>query len=244
VVGKEVEFDDGAVDDNGNAEPPVKVWVQKLNPIDHSNAMKQANAARARILAMRKGSDDPEYMSLVSDVDDIPEREDLIQYAIAEQLYKAEMSAESELAESDEWSKDGYLEGLRDAWIGGLESKMVEFPDDPEVIKVRSELEKFRSSIDERMVEVKEDLMVQHEIYTDDELRQKVLTRMIDIQADMEWMKELRRCQVFYSCREPENHKVRYFSNLDEVDELPNEVFGVLLQAYEELEVPVSEGKD
>ena len=238
VVGKEVTFDDGAGE-------PITIWVQKLNPVDTSTAMKRANGERARVLSLKHHTDTDEYLAIRVDVEGMAsEREGLIEYLIAEDMAKHLQSKEAELAAEDEWAKENYLEGLREAWENGLEDKWLVDPDDEEANRVRLEIKRFADTVVEQSDDHKDFLKAAYEDYTTEKLVDLVTDRMIEIQADMAWMKEFRRCEVWFCVRDPENHRDYYFENRDEVDALPLEVLQRIQDEYASLSVETLEGKD
>lgn len=242
VVGKMVAIDDGQGD-------PVEVWLQKLNPIDQEKAMRGANAARARFLAIRKDTDSDEYNSLYSQVYDVGDVDQLVEYLIAPELGKLAIARESELAEEDEWANDNYLQGLRDAWEGndetpGLMEVYHRNPEDKEAAAVYAGLKKFMEQVEKSLEGERKALKKEYANRDIERLREDVLVQLIDVQADIEWMKEFRKAEVWLAVREPNDPKKRYFSTREEVDELSLEVQTRLMEAYRSLSVDVVEGKD
>jgi hypothetical protein len=242
VVGQMIKIDDGQGD-------PVEVWLQKLNPIEQEKAMRQANAARSRFLSIRKNMDSDEYQSLNSQVYDVGDKQQLIEYLIAPEMGKLAVARESEISEEEEWSKDNYLQGLRDAWEGdddtpGMYERYHTDPEDPEAKAVFEGLKKFTLQVEKSLEGEKKALIRDLEGRDIDKLREDVLVQLIDVQADIEWMKEFRQAEVYYAAREPSDHKRRYFNGREEVGELSMEVQTRLLEAYRSLSVDVIEGKD
>jgi hypothetical protein len=142
--GKELRLDDG----DGEAT----VWLQKLSPVDHATAVSRASAARARALMSRNDPDSDDYMSAYGAViGSGVERETLIRYINLPELGNKEMIIEAEMAAEEEWSKDDYLQGLRDAWNDTLELRYALEPDDPECKRVFAELTRFADAVNARM---------------------------------------------------------------------------------------------
>lgn len=235
VVGKEVKVDDGHGD-------VVVVWMQKLNPVQHEDAMRKANARRARCLAMKRNPDSPDHQAVMSQVYDL-DIDSLIDYLVVPEIQKYQMAREEELAAEDEWSNDNYLQGLRDDWNISLERAYAENPDDPEAKRVKDELTRFSEAIHKASEGHEESLRKQFAARPVEELQDKVANQFIEMQADMEWMREFHRFELFYAVRDPLHHKKQYFENLEELDLLSSEVLELLNTEYRGLSVDVTEGK-
>lgn len=233
-VQKSITFDDGQGD-------PVTVIVRKLNPIDHQNALRYANAARSRASALKNHPDDDEYQSQWSSLLDY-DRDNLTTYLREDFRINRSPVLEAELADDEEWKKDSYLDGLQHAWEDGLKETYAADPEDTEAKRVLSELERFTDTLDEIVqaaVDAFEDDLDKKDI---EDLRRQVFDKLMDSQASISWLTEYRRCEIAFATR-TEDGKEKYFKHRDEVSELPIEIFQALQEAYRELSVEVSEGK-
>jgi predicted nucleic acid-binding Zn-ribbon protein len=236
VRGKAIEIDDG----NGES---VKVWLQKLNPVDHAAAVRAADAARARVLSVKNAKDSDEYMAIYADIL-AAEREAMVGILVAIERSRIQPLSDAEKAAEDEWSEDNYLTGLRDAWDGGLRDKYLDDPEDPETKRVYDELTRFLAQVKEDVddkVSVHEDGL---NAMTDAELRQLLFDHNIKVSSDFAWMNEYYRQEMFRSTRDSKNHKDRIFESRSDVDELQIETYQVLHQGLRELNVEPLEGKD
>lgn len=236
VTGKEVSINDGSGD-------PVVVWIQKLTPVDHETAMRRANARRALFLSIRRMPETEEYQACAMDVYEADD-DALIAEIVEGELAQKRLAIAAELAADEEWSKDDYLQGLEDAWTENLNERYNEEPEDPEAKRVFIELKRFADTVDERLADEREALMNDRSGYDRDELEQIVIKERIETLADLEWMKEYRKCELWLSIRESEDHSKRYFRQRADVDDLAQQVLSPLVVAYQELQVDVVEGKD
>lgn len=236
IVGKEVRLEDG-----DNFE---EVWIQKLNPVEMADAARRADAIRARQLAMKNLANEDDYqaqMSAVLDYGDEPGR--LIDYLISEDRSRSLRRHAAEMGADEEWSKSNYLEGLRDAW-GTLEATLASNPEDIEASRVGAELKRFNDEVDDM---VEDDMAVLKDTMMSlpmDELRDRMVKRLIEFQANSTWLEEFYRCQLWFGVRQKDNHKQRYFESREEVDGLAVAAFRLLREHYESLEVESVEGKD
>ncbi len=234
VRGKEVVIDDG--------EGGVKVWLQKLNPVEHESAMRNANAQRARALAVKKNVEGAEYQAVMSQVYDL-DVDSLIDYLVMPEIQKYQVAREEENAAEEEWSKDNYLQGLRDSWNDRLELAYAEDPENVDAKRVFEELQRFDAQVEKLTEGFEDNRRKDYASQAVESLQEKVATQFIEMQADMNWMKEFHRNELYYSVREPDHHKSRYFSSLEELDQLSQEVTIALQTEYRSLVVDVTEGK-
>jgi hypothetical protein len=228
VVGKDLTFDDGSGE-------PVTVYLRKLNPVDQETAIKKANAARARVYATGRDPESDEYGELLSQAIDLGTTEDLISYLIQSRLVDFTMAKESELAAD---------EGLREAWESGLQERYHIDPEDSEARHVFSELQRFADLVAPYVDDEREALEQTYDGKDLEELREIAAQQLVAISADIAWVREYRKSELWLATRVPDNHRERYFDSRDEVDELPAEIFNRLIEEFQSLNVGTTEGKD
>jgi hypothetical protein len=237
VTGRDLLLDDGSGE-------PIPVWVQKMNPVEASEAMRRCDAARAKALTIRSDPSSIGYQAIKASVLDIGEDLDRIaDILLAEDRMKAVQSTESRLANEEEWSKDNYLQGLRDAWADDLERRWLEDKTDPEAARVWSEMNRFTTLVGEMVdneMEVLKEVAMGRPL---EDLQDDLVQRLLDIEANQRWLEELHRCEIFFGTRETDDHRRRCFAERAEVDELSPMAYQRLRTAYENLEVDVLEGK-
>lgn len=234
VRGRELSLDDGSGE-------PVKVYVKKMTPVDHEAALRGANAARSRTLSVRRDVNSDEYQAMWGEVEGY-EHSELLTYLALEEAGSREPVVEAELAAEEEWSKDDYLQGLRDAWVD-LEETYHTDPDDVDAKRCFDELARFAALVDERVAGDLESLRRDFAGKSVEALRELVFEKIVAAKASMSWLLEYRRQEVFLSTYDPDR-KLRYFEKRSEVDEIAAEVFAALSNAYREISVDPLEGKD
>lgn len=240
VRGRDLTIGDGGGD-------PVLVWIQKMNPLEHEKSIRKAGAAKARVLMAARDKDSEEWQEAFSDVADIGDRTALIDYLISDDVAKFQDAKEAELSFADEWAKDGYLQGLRDSW---------DDPDNPlskayhldseneEARRVFLELKRFTDQVQEEVQPEIERLRRDYEQTDEETLHDRALRRFVELRSGLAWLREYRNCEVYFSVREPDDHRKYYFTAREQVDGLAPQVFAQISMAYQELVVDVTEGKD
>lgn len=245
VVGKEIFVGDDSGDE------PIKVWLQKLNPADHSIAIKKSNAQRAKLMGLLKKpitacpqcgvkADDAETLQSMLDTIYSTDRDILVEYLIARPLLDRSEAIRSELAAEDEWAKDEYLKGLDEAWE---DLQWEPSDDDPDYLRVKTERERFIKSVEDAVIKEREYLIRQWDGIQDEELFDSVLKKQIENEADLAWFREYQLCQLWLGVRTAENHNIRYFEDRAEVGTLQSEVLDYLLEQFDAVSVDINEGK-
>lgn len=259
--GKEVTLTDGAIeeilhpvegqDEEGNPLPPdvevvelpaVVVYLKKINMNDNAAAIRKANAARARIIAGGRNPESDIYQSVYGDVLD-SERDELIDILISPEAAKIAESASAEISSRDEWSKEGHLQGLVDAWEDGLKARLEEEPEDEEALRVKAELDRYEKEVNDTVKTGIEKLRRDRQDMSEDAILEEATKALIKVQGDTAWIDEYRKCEVFYATRKNENRDERYFESREEVDDIDPKILVKLLEEYRRLAVDVQEGK-
>lgn len=236
VRGREVTLDDGTDD-------PVVVWIQKLNPVEHSQVARKAGAARSRLLALKYDKESDDYQALVDGL--IQSDRDLLveMLTLAEQVRITPL-AEAQIAEEDRWKDDDYLQGLRDGWADEMSERFMLDPEDTEAKRVHDELDRYLQEVD---ASVSDDLDFFREglqTMSDRQLLDTATESRLKAAADTAWIVEYYRCEVWLGTRSVKDHKQRLFDARSEVDDLQAPTWEILSTAFRELTVEPTEGKD
>lgn len=242
VKGTSVVFEDttGAGDD-------VAIWVQRLVPFEVTQCAEKAAAAQAMwtLLKFKDASDEKRLAILAkADYDNmLDQRTDMIDFLIAGDVLEAQSSCESELAEEEEWAKDSYLDGLRESWLDKYKKEHHTEPT-PESEKVWAELCRFSDKVDELVDRERVKLRRDYAKKSNETLREEVVDKLIAQQGNATWLQEYTLWEVFFSCRDSEDHRQRYFHDIDEVRLLDDEPLVRLVEAINELNIQPQEVKD
>lgn len=235
VRGRELTIEDG----DGEAT----VWIQKLNPIEHSQATRKADAARARVLSVKFDKECEEYLALLNDVLEA-DPEVLIDILAAEEEARLLPITEAKIADEEKWKEDSYLQGLRDAWREGVKDAYELDPEDVEAKRVHDEIERFVNEVKEEVAQGVESVRMSLRQTTHKELVELSMNQRIKAAADMAWVNEYYRSEIAIGTRHPDDHKKRIFSTREDVDVLQLEAYVPLASAFRNLTVDPVEGKD
>lgn len=236
--GEELELNDGQYN--------AKVWLQKLNPIESETAVRRANAARAKFMLSVADRESETYLSLLNEVVDYTPQE-LVEFLAAQDIAQRMEALESEYAETKDWNKDDYLQGLNDAWTDELEERYLtsqaEGIPDPEAEKCFEELTSYQKGLEQLLLAEQETATLVYQNRTSEELRDQVVERMFKLQADVAWLGEYRKCEIWMGTRVSKTDHTKAFEQRREIDDLPAETINLLVEGFLGLSVPVLEGK-
>lgn len=227
---------------------PVEVWLQKLNELDRNTAIRRASAAQARYQIDVDDEQSDTFNAALAEVHDL-DRDQAITMAIAEDVSRVRARVEAERAMDEEtWGKNGYLQGLVDAWIGnedseGLAATFQEQPEDPEAVRVKGELDRFEQEVYGLVSAQVDALRRDLQETPEDRLYRLAAKALLKGRSDQAFLAEYTRQTLYLGVREPDDHGRRYFSTLAEYDDLPDKVRLELTAKYNDMTVEPAEGK-
>lgn len=236
------------VDPESGEPVEAKVRVRKLTKPDHEIVLRRAGGARATLLAAAKDRDSDLYRLAWGDVHDL-DRDALLDLVLAEteREERRSVTARLEMEDGSEWAKDGYLQGLMDAWRDGLAERYAADPSDEEAARVFAELKRFTDTVGRHLDEWRREQTLVWESTGDDALRDRAAEVLVAGRADRAWQDEYERSTVWRACRKTDAPLALYFETRDEVDLLEAwapDAYALLLATIERITVGVDEGKD
>lgn len=240
VTGREVVFDDGEGE-------PLELWLQKLTPAETQEAVNRSRPAKSRITSIKRLPDDASERMLYFDQMDeygIYTTDEMIAFLIQPKLNQYALSAEARVADEKEWSEDDYLTGLQNAWNEGLKDTYAADPEDADAARVFGELRKYTDQVQAEIDAEERELTYELQDLEEDELRKRIVNKLIEDHGDNALIEEFRRQQLFFATRLGSDHSKRYFQSREEVDSCQGPVYNKLVLTYIELSVDSFEGKD
>jgi hypothetical protein len=226
----------------------IPVWIQKMNPAEHQEAIINANGARAVVLSLKKqhDADTPsrEYVSITTDIDDLAaDRVNLIDVLALTNMIGYQTRAEAELASEEEWAKDDYYQSLVDAWIGEMEDRYTKNNLDPEALRVFDELNRFNDLV-EIMVDKHRERTIESLLSKpDDVLYRQAVDMIIEARADSAWIESYKSIQLYFSVKDAQSRE-KYFESVEECKTLDPRVSALLNAFIDDLVLDPLEGKE
>lgn len=245
VRGRELTFDDGVVvtEADGTVLAPPSVWIQKLNPVEHSQATRKADAARAKTLTIKFDKECEEYLAILNDVLSA-DREILIEILAIAEGQRVYPISEAKIADEEAWKADNYLQGLRDAWSDGVKDAFELDAEDVEAKRVHDELQRFIDLVNADVASQVESCRMSLRQTPHHELVEMSMDKRVKDAADISWVNEYYRSEMAIGTRYIDDHKKRYFPTREDVDILQLEAYLPLAMGFRQLTVEPVEGKD
>lgn len=233
VRGREVTISD----EDGD----IVVWIQKLNPVEYTQCLKKADAARARVLSALRDKESDDYNAAIADLL-AADRETLTTLLVSVERGRLAPMVEAQVGAEEKWAEDNYLTGLYAAWED-LEPVYVDDPEDKEAARVKAALEEFIKDCEKELEEQVEAFQMGLDATSDDELLELAIGHNIKLVGDITWMNEFYKQEVMTAVRYSDNHAVRVLESREDVDALQGETYGALSEAVRGLMVDPVEGK-
>jgi hypothetical protein len=237
-------------DDDGDF---VELYLRKPSDTQFDTILRRSNAARARYAKMGEDPESEEYESVYGTLLDFDHKL-IVTLAMAEAYGKAKLRTESQVEHEDEWAEEGYLQSLVDRWNGdeqnrGLRDVWVLDPEDAsaegdEARHIYKELERFQHEVEERFVAVDQEVRENFEGRDFGVLMDLAVQELLKRNSNDAFAREFEHQQIFYTTRDPDDQSKFYFGTVDEVRDLPKQIFAQLAAECTLLMVDVTEGKD
>lgn len=220
-----------------------EVWIEKLKPLEMDQALRIANAEKSKWLAKRYSDSDDRY-AVRNDISEFTQtRQSMIDFLTLQYLAEKHAVISAELASKGRWAEDEYLVGLTDAWNDGLKDRYAVDPEDEEAKHVMDEMKAFDMEVAKEVEKERQRKNREFDDLSDAELYEKIVDDVIELESNQVWLTKLKLVQLRFAVRDIKDHSQYYFSNPDEVSLVAPEVVKVLINAYDDVSVGVTEGK-
>lgn len=280
--GKLHTFKDPGGEDSEHGPIEVTVYVRKLRQFEVEKVQGAAEAERAKTLARYRDPEGDDRQVVVQRVWDLvdkatldPSDEEskklpivalLATYEVGEKAKAIE--AEHEGADGSEWAKDGYLQSLREAWLGDADREGLKFVyaivgDKPieewsedalagdfteEIVadarRVFDEFKRFNDEVDQLLQDEMTEARDSLEGLAFEALFDRAVAKMVEEEGQIAWMRGLRYGELLHAVRDAKDHGARYFRDLNEIVELDPDIRAELMAVIGSMEIGTDEGKD
>jgi hypothetical protein len=228
----------------------VSMWMRVPSPDNQQEAVQKAGAKQARLRQALRDENSDEHIALMGDMDQLDTREDMEEFVLSvedgelreraynEVLY-GEYGSNWESGDNKETGEPGldYMGVLQATFDRSEELKVEGIPpeDDEEFQRLQMVYNQFQSEVDERAGELRNAAAVKIKNQSDDQLRNVIWKRMVDLLCRTAWLEEYTRWLTFYACRYPNDRKKFYFRDPGEIADLPEFVQNQISDKYREV---------
>jgi hypothetical protein len=211
VKGKDVRFNEGGVVADGDeSDDDIVVWVQPPDPFQREEALRAAQAAKARA---RAGAKDPESQTSLEADELLSELEadDLSDFLVDQMVGELRPRAIRDVLGRDEWEDFTALQDSMREW------EEAGYPETEEWAPLIERDKAYGEQIQERMKEVLEDTRESMKLLPAEEVKKRVRKRLVDQVANQAFMQAYEIHMLYYSCRDDENHTELFFEDFNEL---------------------------
>lgn len=243
----------------------IDIWMRKPSAQQYDEALGKARGKQGRRRQLYRDPDSDEYLAISEQINDL-DKDQLVAEVMAFEQNDLRSQAYNEALYGDEdedeprWGKEGadYLDvlaGLRQRYdeIEEYNSKLsdedratmeLKPEEDDEIARLNRYIDEFGAQRDEILKTLTARKEAEYQRKATDQLRKELMKKMIDLEVNLIHYQEFKTWMVFFAARYPEDHHKRYFSNPDEIWDLPDHIRIQLFNAYDELETGAADLKN
>ena len=239
--------------DFGEEIGKILIWLEKPSTVQQDDAMTKAKAKRSRLIMAHKDKTSDEYMALEGELQ-LATDEEALEGMLAVKRDELNRQALNEVLHGEsgsDWGESGedYV-ALLDAVQQRLDemeehnkalteedAHLVIIPaEDTEMIRLLEIENRFAAEVKERRdaLLATEEARLKGLGYT--KLREVYRDTRINLEGELLWFQEYKMWMIYYACRYPEKHEKSYFTNKDQLMQLPSWVQQEILSRYDDFD--------
>lgn len=237
-----------SADDQGNpiiresaemAKPDdLKIWIRPADPLQREMVVREAQAARARVLVASKDSDSSEWIQVHAFVSQLSQ-EGLIEYVIDLDENDRLSEARRDVLKEKEWED---FNSLRDAMRQYEEAGSPE--DDPVWKPLLKRDEAFSQQVTTRARELRDNAREAMKLMPRAELEKRAFDKRADQAGTAAFMDAYELWMLYYACRDDDDHNELYFESPQEMRGQPQELQDALSNRLARFVVDAGEAKN
>ena len=231
-----------------------EVWISKLNSASSERAITNARTAQTR----RKRLLETDYKDALDAQVDMP-KDELVDANLAFERSDIQRQAYERVLHDDkagsDWSEEGFdlvavanaiaqraeevaklNEEIREAAKEEeVEPELLVLDDDEEYARLVALQTQFFDEVNAEGEKIRKRERAKLNALNKSELAEKLRSRLMELELKSVWYEEYRKHAIFYAARYRDDKKKQYFTDVDQVDQLPDYVFDQLWAAFDEI---------
>lgn len=239
--GTEVRFNAGGVMNEGQSqsEDDVIVWVTPPSPLQREQAVRDAQATRAKLLL--KAKNDPDSVPAAISEQYVREMsfEDKVMYLSEIDSAEIQTEATRNVLAQDEWEDIDALRDLMRQW-----EEAGSPTDDPEWNDLLQRDIEFGDEIQQEVIRISAAKEESLRMVAEDQLTERALEKRLEVMGNQAFMDAYQNNLVFYACRDEDDHRELFFENVEDMRSYPDEVQEAVLYAFSTFITEAGEAKN
>lgn len=239
-IGRTVVIEDGEGDG-------VELYLRRPNPFEHEEALREGNAARARVTLRMRDPKCDEHDILEADLEAIGNVEKRRQFLVEEKRQDLYARAYGTLLDEKLWSEEKMIEEVQEnlaTWTARVPELTEEDEDWDDYQRALAILAEFDQALGEKVDEFSAEELIKMREDSDEDVTEACRRVLIDRAAGLHFFRDYRIACLYYGTRDPEDRSKRYFTSKLEIRELPYEIQTKLLSEYDSLDMTKDEAKN
>lgn len=248
--GKEVRFgpdEDGNprsvrvgpfAEDDKPADDDIVVWLTPPNPLQRDQALREAQARRARFMVVAHRQEDSSNSMISRALVTEMELATLIDYVLATGESERQQEATRDVQGNKEWDDYTALQDSIRQWREKGEPEGEEW--DALLARDREYGDQLRKRLDQLRESSRESL----EMMPRETLEERASRSRMEMLANQEFMVEYEAQMLFYACRDDEDHSDLFFESVEELQQQAEEVQQALADVLAEFISDEAEAKN
>ena len=194
--------------DESDESTEISMWIQPPSPLNREEALRLANAARARANLLAKTDEDSEeYLSAMEFLSTMSD-ETLYEYVLLSETEDRRQDALREVLADEEWAD---ITDLQESMRVFAEEEETYGEDHPEVVAVRERELELSRQVAERELELRDAAYEALKLGGPERARKQALEKRSEIGASQAFMREYERQMQYFAVRDSEEHARTYF---------------------------------
>lgn len=214
------------------------IWVGPPSPLQREMAVREAQAARARIMLDARDNHESHTWLTIQNFVHSMKRDAVVDYILELDETEHIGQARRDVLQQKEWED---FNAFRDAMRQWEEAGS---PNDDEWAPLLERDRRFGQQIADRVDEIRDDARAGYMHMPLNILQEKAIEKRVDQAGTAAFMTAYEEWVLYYACRDDEDHLQLFFDSPDDIKRLPEAIHGALAEKLRTFITDASEAKN
>lgn len=217
----------------------MRIWVGPPSPLEREMAVREAQAARARVMIDARDNHDSQTWLTIQNFVRSMKRDALVDYILELDENEHFSQARRDVLQQKEWED---FNSFRDAMRQWDEAGSP--IEDPEWEPLLERDRKFGMQVIDRVDEIRDDARAGYMHMPLNAVQELAVGKRVEQAGTAAFMSAYEEWILFYACRDDDDHSAYFFDSPDGIKRLPDEVHGALAEKLRSFISDSSEAKN
>lgn len=201
-----------------STEEDMAIWVRPCDPLQREDVVREAQAARARVIVASKDSESNEWLNVRAFIVSM-EMDTLVEYVLDLDEGERISEARRTVLKESEWED---FNALRDSMRRYEEAGSPQGDEEWEPLLKRDR--EFGEQVSEVATELRKSAWDAMHLMPRAELEKRAFTKRSEQSGSTAFMREYEAGMLFYACRDDEDHSELYFDSINDLRAQPQDL--------------------